>query len=161
MKKTLLLFLFLFSFNYSFAQHATNVKKTALAMLRAGEQKDYDVYISYFYPTELKYRGGKAKWIQQLKSNDKLAKLLNFTSGMGTLGTVSKIYQAGKELHCTIEWDHIGKEVISKGHFLAISIDQGKTWKFIMTSGKTPSEVWAMVPKFNENLTWVDYDERP
>lgn len=159
MKKILLLFSFLFSFIYGFAQHAANVKKTALAILRASEQKDYNAYVTYFYPTEAKLRGGKEKWIQQMKANDRDSKLLGINYGKQTLGTVSKIYKAGNELHCTIEWNIKRKRFISRNHFLAISGNLGKTWKFIMTAGKTPGEVWSMVPKFNEDLIWSDFNE--
>ena len=141
MKKILLLFSFLLTFNYGFGQHAANVKKTASAMLRANEQKDYNAYVSYFYPAELKFRGGKAKFVEQLKANDIDVKLLDIKRGKQTLGKVSKIYKAGKELHCTIEWDVKNKSFVSRCHFLAISGDQGKTWKFIMTAGKTPSQI--------------------
>ncbi len=109
--------------------------------------------------------GGKAKWIQLMKNNDKDLILLNLKVKTVNeyLGKVSKFYKAGKELHCTIEWILVHESPRgrskSNGHFLGISGDQGKSWKFIMTSGKTPSEVWAMVPKFNEDLTWVDWNE--
>lgn len=159
MKKTLLLFSFLLSFIYGFGQHAANVKKTALAMISASEQKDYNAYVSYFYPTEVKFRGGKEKWIQQMKVNDSNLKLVGMNREKETLGMVSKMYKAGKELHCTIEWNIKNKKYINRYHFLAISSDQGKTWKFIMTAGKTPGEVWTMVPKFNEDLTWSDFIE--
>jgi hypothetical protein len=76
MKKLLLLFSLLFSFSYGFSQHAVNVKKTASAMLQADEQKDYNNYVSYFYPSELKLRGGKAKFIQQIQTmKDKQSQL--------------------------------------------------------------------------------------
>lgn len=160
MKKLLLLFSLLLSFSYSFGQHAVNVKKTASAMLQADEQKDYDTYVNYFYPSELKRRGGKAKFIEQIQTNERRAKPIGYSLGKQTLGKVSKVYKAGRELHCTIEWIKRIKSpegtLVSRSHFLAISADQGKTWKFIMTDGKTPAEVWAMVPKFNEGLTWVD-----
>lgn len=142
-----------------FAQHAVSVRKTAQAMLAAQEQKNYQAYVGYFYPSEIKARGGKEKWIQVMKQNDQIAKYLKTKVGKNSLGKVSKIYNAGKELLCLIDWDYpVGKSV-SHGHFLAISGDQGKSWKFIMTSAYTPSQVWAMVPKFNEELTWVDYNE--
>ncbi|RQO74704.1 hypothetical protein DBR43_04780 [Pedobacter sp. KBW06] len=160
MKKLLLLFSLLVSFSYGFSQHAVNVKKSASAMLQADEQKDYDTYVSYFYPSELKRRGGKATFIQQIQTNERQAKPIGFSPGKQTLGKVSKIYKAGKELHCTIEWIRRTKgpegTLVNRSHFLAISADQGTTWKFIMTGGKTPAEVRAMVPKFNEGLTWVD-----
>lgn len=128
-------------------------------MLKARERKDYNAYVSYFYPTEAKVRGGKANWIQQMEANDRSSKLIGIIHTKETLGAVSKVYKAGKELHCTIEWNIRMKRFINRSHFLAISGDQGKTWKFIMTGGKTPGEVWAMVPKFNEDLTWVDFNE--
>jgi hypothetical protein len=157
MKKITWILGFLLIATYSFGQHAEKVRKTAMAMLKANEQKDYDAYVNFFYPAELKYRGGKAKWLQQMKTNDIDLKALGVSLGKQSLGGVSKIYKAGKELHCLIDWNIERKKYINREHFLAISCDHGKTWKFIMTSGKTPSEVWAMVPKFNESLTWVDY----
>lgn len=159
MKKTLLLFSLFLSFSCGFAQHAAIIKKTALAMLTAAEQKNYNAYVTYFYPTEAKLRGGNSKWIQQMKANDRDSKLVGISGGKQTLGAVSKIYKAGKELHCTIEWNIKNKKYISRNHFLAISGDQGRTWKFIMTAGKTPGQIWAMVPKFNEDLTWSDFNE--
>jgi hypothetical protein len=159
MKKTLLSLLFLLSFIYGFGQHAANVKKTAMGMLKASEQKDYNAYVSYFYPAEAKFRGGKEKWIQQMKTNDRDSKLYGISRGKQALGAISKIYKAGKELHCTIESNTRYKSYVNRSHFLAISGDQGRTWKFIMTGGKTPSDVWAMVPKFNGDLTWVDFIE--
>lgn len=166
MKKSLLLLSLCFLFSIScLGQYAQRVRAAASGMLKAKNQKDYETYVSYFYPTELKFRGGKAKLIQLMKKNDKDLVLLNLKVKTVNehLGKVSKFYKAGKELHCTIEWIYTLKSPEgrskSNGHFLGISGDQGKSWKFIVTSGKTPSEVWAMVPKFNEDLTWVDWNE--
>ena len=159
MRRIPLLLLFLLYFASSFGQHAENVRKVASAMLKARDQKDYEAYTTYFYPTEIKYRGGKAQWIKALKNDDRESAMIRLERRKQSLGKVSKVYKAGKELHCIIEWNLKGKNSSSHWNFLAISGDQGKSWKFIITAGKTPSEVWAMVPKFNQGLTWVDYNE--
>ena len=165
MKKAFLIISLLLIFNSSFAQYAAEVKKTATAMLRAEKANDYNAYVDYFYPSEIKSRGGKAKFIKGMQSREPALKAIGLTMPTESLGKVSKFYRAGKELHCTIESltkfkFPDGKTSLHISHYLAISSDAaGKNWRFIMTSGKTPSQVWAMVPKFNENLTWVDYKE--
>jgi len=163
MKKMLLFLLPLFACITSNAQHSEVVRKTAEAMLRLSAQKEYAGYVSYFYPTEIKERGGKEKFINQIIINEKYNAALPPLKIEERLGKVSKIYKAGKELHCTIEWiikyHFTHKTALSMSHFLAISGDQGKTWKFIMTSGKTPGQVWSMVPKYNKELVYVDYYE--
>jgi len=163
MKKTLLILLFYSLSLSSYGQYAAVVRKTALAMLKASEEKNYNAYVDYFYPTELKWRGGRTKFINQLLSNDKLAPVPGLRSGKETFGKVSKVYKAGKELHCVIKRTtrgyYFNEKSVSHTHFLAISGDNGKTWKFIMTAGKIPSEIWLMVPKFNEDLMWSDYNE--
>jgi hypothetical protein len=164
MKKAFLTISLLIIFNSSFAQYAAEVKKAATAMLHADVTKNYNAYVDCFYPSEIKSRGGKAKFIQAMKSREPGLKLVGMSMPKKSLGKVSKFYRAGKELHCTIESFTKfkypdGKTSLNISHYLAISSDAGKNWKFIMTGGKTPSQVWAMVPKFNENLTWVDYNE--
>lgn len=163
MKKTLWVIFLLLVYNNSFAQYTAAVKKTAAAMLHAKEIKDHNAYVDYFYPSEIKSRGGKAKFIQAMQSREPELKAVGLTLPEESLGKVSKCYKAGKEIHCTIESlvkiKSSRRTLLVISHYLAISNDQGKTWKFIMTAGKTPTEVWAMVPKFNENLTWVDYSE--
>lgn len=166
MNKTLFLACALtFVFSYGFSQHAETIRKAATAMIKAEDRKDYETFASYLYPSELKFLGGKASLIQNLKNRDRdpVLKNLGVVTTDKQLGKVSKIYKAGKELHCLIDWTLTVKSsrrtYKNFEHYLAISGDQGKTWKFILTGGKTPSEVWAMVPKFNEELTWVDYTE--
>jgi len=161
MKKLLtIIFAFTLFCNSSFGQYAQTVKETATAMLKAKEKKDYDAYVDYFYPGDIKMRGGKAAFIKQLQVNDKQSQLMGFNiNKKESLGKVSKIYKAGKELQCTIEWNIRKGRLISRWHMLGVSGDQGKTWKFILTAGLTPSQVQAMVPKFNQALTWVDYNE--
>jgi hypothetical protein len=163
MKKILLILFFYSLHPYCYGQHAVEVRKTALAMLKACEEKNYNAYVNYFYPTELKWRGGRAKFINTLLSNDRLAPVPGLRPGKETFGKVSKIYRAGKELHCVIErttrFYYFNKLSVNHSHFLAISGDNGKTWKFIMTGGKIPSEIWLMVPKFNEDLMWSDYSD--
>lgn len=63
-------------------------------------------YVDYCYPSDVKMRGGKTALIKQLQFNEKEAKLMAFNiNRRESLRRVSKIYKAGKELHCTIEWN--------------------------------------------------------
>jgi len=71
------------------------------------------------------------------------------------LGEVSKIYKAGTELHCAIPQKV--SMIMKKAHFitssdvLAVSIDNGKTWKFY-TGDLSEKTIKKLFPNFNKQL---------
>ncbi|NII83646.1 MULTISPECIES: hypothetical protein [unclassified Pedobacter] len=160
MKKTVSLILLLLVGQFSFSQQnvIANAKRTAQLMIDNYLKKDYENYVNFLYPTEIKYRGGRNKFVMLLKSNDEHSKLINIKTVSQKIMGISKVYHAGKELHCAISVENksSGDEglMILRTTLLAISADQGKTWKFITTGDKTPTQVHKMVPKFNEDLMW-------
>ncbi len=160
MKKTVSLLLLLLVGQFTFSQQnvIANAKRTAQLMIDDYLKKKYENYVDFLYPTEIKYRGGKDKFVSLLKANDESDKLFNLKRVSQKIISTSKVYQAGKELHCAISVENKSRSdmgtTILRTTLLAISADQGKSWKFITTGDKTPTQVHKMVPKFNEDLMW-------
>ncbi|MFD2583896.1 hypothetical protein ACFSR6_15455 [Pedobacter vanadiisoli] len=160
MKKTVSILLLLFVGQFAFSQQnvIANARRTAQLMIDNYLKKNYENYVDFLYPTEIKYRGGKDKFVSLLRANDEISNSINIKTVSQKIISTSKVYQAGKELHCAISVENKSSSdmgtTILRTTLLAISADKGKTWKFITTGDKTPTQVHKMVPKFNEDLMW-------
>lgn len=119
-------------------------------------EKDFMSFSKYTYPKIIEMMGGKHKMVEamemvleEMTSNG--TDFLNIT-----FGEPSKIITVGSELQCTvpqtIEMKIPEGKLISNSTLIAISIDNGKNWYFVDTSGKDIQAMKKALPNLSEEL---------
>ncbi len=119
-------------------------------------KKDFISFCKYTYPKIVEMMGGTNKMAEVIAKGSKemLSKGTDFLSI--TFGEASKIITIGKELQCTvpqvIEMKVPNGRLITRSTLIAISIDNGKKWYFIDTSGKDIQTMKKVLPNLSEEL---------
>jgi hypothetical protein len=159
-KRIILLGVFVILFQWSNAQTtidqkalAANVTRDANAMASFLNTGDYKGFLKYIHPIRIQAGGGEAKMLSQL--NDQKTQVSN--KGVVISGTVfdqpSEIVKSKNELQCTISQHTELKprkgRVVTYTTLLALSIDNGKSWKFVDTNNMDITIVRKMFPNLS------------
>lgn len=158
MKSLLLTFFLAFTWSITDtkAQDPVKIKQQATIMANAFFKGDLNTLMDYTYPKVLARSGGKAKMMASIKKGLEEMKAAGTSFRSVTLGSVSKVYKAGTELHCTIpqhsSMNVPGGYVTSTSPLMGISGDGGKTWTFISAGNMGKAELKQLFPKFNHDL---------
>ncbi|TAD86857.1 MAG: hypothetical protein EAY75_06940 [Bacteroidetes bacterium] len=114
---------------------------------------DYKSYVKYIHPSMINGAGGEKKMIELLNKQNAELKLRSVEIRNIIFNSPTEFVRSKNELQCTIsqqtELKPAQGRVITYTTLIAISIDNGKNWKFIDTA-KMDIE---MVRKLHPNLS--------
>ena len=150
-----MLFFLLSGFCTSYAQDTAAIKRNAQIWVDCFWNGNMETALKYSDPRFVSKAGGKTELTSNMKSTLATLRAEGITFRSVKLGEVSKIYKAGAELHCAIPQQVFMNT--KKGYFtyesdiLAISIDNGKTWKFF-TGNLSQKDLKRLFPNFNKEL---------
>ncbi len=142
----------------AFAQEPPPVlKHQAQLMADATTKKDYALLVRYTYPKLVAQMGGRDKMMALMKqAMAELEGKQGFTFKSATVGTPSRIYRAGTELHALLSLDmnleSAGGTLKLYSYLLGVSGDGGKNWTFVSGSQLTPEGIRDLFPAFNKDL---------
>lgn len=164
MKKICLLLLFFVSGYSSIGQtmvselteEETKLQQEATKMGQLFISRNFSDYLKFVHPKIIQLVGGEKAMTEVLeKSISKLAEQ-GFSFKNISMGTPSKILTAGNEKQAVIpqilEMKNQTGTLVATSYLLAISSDNGNTWQFIDTGGKTLEEMKKVFPSLNSNL---------
>ncbi|TFF34422.1 hypothetical protein [Mucilaginibacter psychrotolerans] len=139
-----------------YAQDPAVVKKQATVVADALVKGDYATVVNHTYPKALQLGGGKAKMLQMMTTGMQQMAAQGVSFESATVGTPSKFYKAGTEIHCLVP-EHIsmkvgGSTMKVNSNLLAVSSNKGKTWSFLDLNKNTIAMVPKLFPNFNKDL---------
>jgi len=161
--------LFLSLFGYSqYTQQITTVKSQARIFADATIKKDY--------PTVMKYTiiDAMPKARLNVMTEDHVLKILQTADSQREkegisiksikFGNVLSMVKVNFEFQCTLEQITETKmqvgSIISKSTLLALSRDNGITWKFADATGRSKEEMRSLIPRLSDGLIFTKV-ERP
>jgi hypothetical protein len=134
-----------------------DISKYADSAGNALVRKDYRSFVRFMYPKVVDETGGEAatiKLIQKLFKDEIESQGGELISA--TFGNPSSAIKVNNELQATVPQTLIAKfrdgKLIIKGTLIAISMDNGKTWKFMDTSGKDIATMKSSYPNLSDKL---------
>ena len=172
MKQFKLFLVMIFYTGFSIAQ--TNItdtlspgfrlKNSAQKMGQLFIDKDYAGYVKYVHPQILSLSGGQVKMIALLKNSLRQTEDQGFSFQNVSIGEPSKIISKNSELQSVVpqilELKTRDGKIVATSYLLAISSDQGKSWYFIDTGGKTLAQLKSSFPSLSNDLV-IPKKEQP
>ena len=136
----------------------TNILKTqATEMAESFMKEDYATLAKYTYPKIVELMGGKDNMIAILKKGVEDMQKKGVTFKSVSVTPTSLKAKAGKEIHTivaqTIVMGVPGGTLTSNSYLLAITADNGKTWRFVDTAQMTDMDkIKSVFPNYNPDL---------
>lgn len=161
MKQIATIFLFLFfcsSFNgqTNVEDYSSKIKRQAKKMGKLLLKGNFASFSNYTYPAIVEKMGGKEKMVEILKKGTMKMKSEGTAFLKVSFGEPSKIISIENELQCTmpqsIEMKVPNGKLISNSTLIAISLDNGKKWYFVDTSGKDIQTMKKLLPNLSSEL---------
>ena len=163
MNKQFLTFLFLSIFCIANAQQAidestirVNIKVHTDSMTNYFLKKDIKSYLTFTYKPMIKLTGGLEKIRTDLENELKSFENEGFAISSLKYEDISKFIYTKKQIQCTIiensEYLGTGLKMKLKSTIIAISEDQGKTWKFIDPFGMSLKQLRIYLPELSEEI---------
>ncbi|MFT3705116.1 MAG: hypothetical protein QM802_22305 [Agriterribacter sp.] len=164
MKYLLILFVATATLTISKAQTSKPDTAAAKASLQSAAQKmgalfvqkDYVAFIKYVNPKVLTAMGGKDKMMETLKAAMKQMEEQGISFNKFTIGEPSKIIYTKTDLESVVpqilELKTKDGRVVSTSYLVATSNDNGKTWYFVDTAGKTLAQMKTFIPSLSNEL---------
>ena len=120
-------------------------------------KKDLKSYIKFTYPVIVEKMGGEERMIEIMEQGNKEMEAQGTILSSVIFGEPSDIITTENgELQCTlpqtIEMQVANGRLVSKSTLIAISVDQGKKWFFIDTSGKDIKMMKKALPNLSDQL---------
>jgi hypothetical protein len=117
---------------------------------------DYKGYVNFIHPVIVKDAGGKSKMIELLNNQNTQIKSKGIAINSIVFNPPSEIVKSKNELQCTIsqhtELKPAKGRVITYTTLIAVSIDNGKSWKFIDTSNKDIKAIRTVFPNLSNKI---------
>lgn len=168
------LFFALVLFSVGFARAQTNTTDTAIAMTNLKKQadamgayfirKDYPHYVKYINPKVIASLGGSDKMIGLLNQSMDAMKAQGINFKDLQIGEPSMIITTKTDLESvvpqTINLSVKEGRVQTMSYLVAVSSDNGDTWTFIDTSGKTLKDIQKIFPSLSNDLV-IPAKEKP
>lgn len=149
------LFMF-FSCKHTDSTPAENIKAEAEKMSSAFLKEDFSTVADYTSPVILTLIGGKERMIEGLKKSVGEMKLQGMSFQAISFDDPSGVVEYNKELQATIaqktEIRYAGGKLTSTSVLIAISGDNGKSWKFIDISDKDTATIRKSIPNLSPSL---------
>jgi hypothetical protein len=157
MKAILLVTTILFFAVFTQAQGIpSTIKAQGMDMAKALVKKDYTTFAKYMHPKVVEMAGGSAKLLQQMDTLNAMAAKFGAEIKKITIGNPAKIIKYKKELQTTIpqitEMTSSFGSLSMETTLVAISSDEGKTWKFVDTTVTNVSQLKKAMPELSPDL---------
>lgn len=128
-------------------------------------KKDLKSFVNYTYPAIIEKMGGEERMLQVMRQGTEEMEAQGTFFSNVTFGEPSDIITTENgELQCTlqqtIEMQLKQGRLISKSTLIAVSMDQGKNWFFIDTSGKDIQTMTKALPNLSNQLK-IEQGEQP
>ncbi len=162
-------FLFLSLFGYSqYTQQITTVKAQARIFADATIKKDYPIVMKYTIIDAMP----KARL--NVMTEDHVLKILQTADSQREkqgvaiksirFGNVLSMVRVNFEFECTLEQItetkmQVGR-IISKSTLLALSKDNGVSWKFADATGRTKEEMRSLIPRLSDGLIFAKVERQ-
>ncbi len=162
MKKLITIFCFLVVIS-SFSQTSfdttaavNNLKVAADSMKQSILDKNYAAFTNYVHPKIIAMAGGRDTLILLTKKSFGQLEAQGYTISNITNDDPSQIITEGNLLQSLLpeEFELKAKNghLLTKSYMLAISDDNGRTWKFIDTSNKTFDQLKGIFPSLSSKI---------
>ncbi|THU39220.1 hypothetical protein FAM09_11945 [Niastella caeni] len=163
-KRIILLGVLCIIFQLSHTQNSVDQKALAQVLVKNASEMasllnsgDYKGFLKYIHPIRISAGGGEAKMITLLNNQNAQLK----SKGVQIKGTVfdqpSEIVKSKNELQCTIsqhtELKPAKGRVVTHTTLIAISNDNGKSWKFVDASNLDMAIIRKMFPNLSSKIT--------
>lgn len=159
MKKILFLFCFIFLFSCEkndYNEEKKNIENQFIAANNFLLTENYKEFCKFSYPSVINKYGGEEKVIEALKSTSNELKKNNYKITDIQYSKPTKFVVNANELQTSFYYDMTietpNGKMIRRNSTVAISIDNGKNWKFIDTEGKSKDIVIENFPNVSNEL---------
>lgn len=133
------------------------IKAQANQMANFYKAGNYSGYVKFVHPVIVQSTGGEAKMIELLNKQNTQLKSRNVTISSIVFNPPSEIVKSKSELQCTIsqhtELKPAKGRVVTYTTLIAISTDNGNSWKFIDTSNMDIATVRKLFPNLSSKIT--------
>jgi hypothetical protein len=140
-----------------------NINTTAELMAGYFIKKDFKEFIKFLYEPMLKFNGGTEKVISDIENEIKDFEKDSLKISNMTFNSISKLIHIKGQIQCTIvekmELTTTDLLVTLKSTLIAISSDQGKTWKFIDPFGMSLKQLRTYLPELSPDITLPNQEE--
>jgi hypothetical protein len=132
------------------------VKRQGDSMARALISHDNDLFIRFTYLGLVKKMGGEEAYAALLEKSMEDISAGGFTITETTVDPPTTIVRQKETLQCTVN-EHITMKseqgtIKSLSTLIAVSADEGLTWRFLDTSGATLDDMRAIFPELSTTL---------
>ena len=157
MIKNILILFLMISYSFAFAQTENDNLNSQLGEMKkfflAG---DYENFANYTYPKVIEMSGGKANMVKVIKQEMDKMKNDGFSFIDLNFKNPTEFLNKGKELQCSvtqvITMNTARGKIESEYTLIGISIDNGKKWTFIDTSGKDKETMLKYFPNLHDDI---------
>lgn len=143
--------------------YSETIRQQALTMGELLLKKDFKAFTKFVYPKLTEMMGGELKMAEILEKGSSEMESKGITMLTFNVGQPSKYVSSANELQCTlpqtIEIKVPQGRLVTKATLIAISIDDGKNWYFVDTSGKDIETVKRMLPNLSGDLVIPEKQE--
>tara|TARA_R110002072_G_scaffold10217_9_gene47842 strand:- start:487 stop:1002 length:516 start_codon:yes stop_codon:yes gene_type:complete len=145
----------LFGFR-NYAQVEKKMMKQAKSYSKALEKSEWKKVLELTYPAIIKLAGGEKRYLQQSKNSSLELERRGFSIDMAELSAPSDTVKDGENILSVIPirltFDGPLGKLYSESSLLAISGDEGKTWRFISMSQTGMNEILELFPVATRKL---------
>lgn len=141
-----------------------NLQEQVSAMKAALESQDFPAYVSYLHPSFVAYQGGEDSLIMMLTAQREQLDAVNMK--MLTTGTNQpfRIVKAGAALQSSVVQTgevvyEEGQRAFSTDLQVAVSNDNGETWKFIGLANIPYNVIHELLPDLSPDVVLTQYSE--
>ncbi len=146
-----------------YTQQLTTVREQAKVFAEATIKKDYKTIMDYTniegFPKGKLSKMTKERVLKILQTADEQMAQQGRVIKSIQIGAVLSIIKVGFEFQCTLEQINDTKmqygSIISKTTLLAISEDNGKTWKFTDGTGRDLNDMKKIIPHLSDKLVFT------
>jgi len=136
--------------------HATTIKIQAMDMSRALIKNDFDVFIKYIPDKIIDYAGGKETMRSKMDSASVAMKNFGVSFKQILIGNPGKIIHYRDQLQSVLPQTTTLKtilgEMTAETSLIAVSGDNGKTWKFVDTNIYQVDKMKSVLPDLSPEL---------
>jgi hypothetical protein len=145
------------------SNYKKNIKLQAEKMCQLLLKKDFSSFTKFTYPKVVEMMGGEAKMVEVIENGTLQMESEETSILNATIGEPSNTITYESEIQCTVPQTTEIKVpdgmLITKSTLIAISMDNGKNWYFVDTSGKDIQTMREMLPNLSPELVIPKLEE--
>lgn len=135
---------------------ASVIKAQAMEMAKALLKKDFNTFSQYMHPKLVEMAGGKDSVLNKMNRANAMVQQFNGSIKKITIGNPGKVIKYKNELQVTVpqttEVNVMMSTAILETTLIAISMDNGKTWKFVDTSAYNVKDLKNNLPNLSPEI---------